>query len=363
MNLCIIGDGLSTHTQHWAEYFARSHEVHLITYDPMGITIDGVTEHVIGSRFRNIYLDFWPRHLEIQSLIRRIRPDLIHAHFVTKYGFHIPWNGKIPTIVHAWGDDILILPDESLLIRFFTGRVLRRASLVYAVSEDIRQRIIARFHVRPEKVRHMPFGVDTAVFSPAAGKPVRGEGEPLCILSNRKFWPVHGGTTLVDGFSTAYRRNPGMRLVLRGFGPEEENLRRRIASNHTGGAIAIRAQGPYARIVEDLRRADIYVSAARSDGTPVSLLEAMATGLPCIATRVGGIPEWIRDGENGLLVPPEDPEALAEAILRLSGDPALRDLLGRRARETILSRGSWHDLMQVVEKDYLELVQSSGKGT
>ncbi|MDD1662619.1 MAG: glycosyltransferase, partial [Methanomicrobiales archaeon] len=134
MRLCFIADGRSIHTQRWAEHFGKSHEVHLITYDPMGRAIAGVTEHVVGSRFRNHYLAFWPRHLRVRRLIREIDPDLIHAHFITKYGFHLK-KGNIPTVVTAWGDDILILPKKSWIIKRYTKKALEAADYIYAVSQ------------------------------------------------------------------------------------------------------------------------------------------------------------------------------------------------------------------------------------
>ena len=112
---------------------------------------------------------------------------------------------------------------------------------------------------------------------------------------------------------------------------------------------------------KDYRKADIFVTTSVSDGTPVSLLEAMSSGLPCIATSVGGIPEWITNGENGILIPPRSPEAVADAILRLSKDPDFRSRLGAAARATILARGKWDTLMAQVEKDYEELVNTYRK--
>ena len=91
MILLLIADGRSIHTQRWAEYFAqKGHEVHLITYNPMTRVINGVTEHVLVSRWNTLYLSFIPRHLAIKRLVKKIKPDLIHAHFIAKYGFHLP---------------------------------------------------------------------------------------------------------------------------------------------------------------------------------------------------------------------------------------------------------------------------------
>ena len=358
MRLCFIADGRSIHSQRWVEYFGTSHEVHLITYDPMGRSIAGVTEHVIPSLFENLYLSFWPRHIRVRRLIRDIDPDLVHAQFITKYGFHLPLRGRWPTVVSAWGDDILILPPRSRLIRAFTKRVLEAVDLVYAVSEHIKDCIIEDFGISPEKVRYLPIGIDTAVFSPGTGE--TEPGRPIVIFSNRGFFPVYDTRTLLAGFATASKVNPGLTLLLKGGGPEEGEMRRLVTSMNLSGAVTFKGRSQYSDVPGDLQRADIFISAATSDGTPVSVLEAMATGLPCIATRVGGVPEWIVDGENGLLIPPGDPEALSRAILILVADPLLRRRLGARARETVRERADWGRLMVRVEDDYKEIISHAG---
>ena len=357
MNLCIIGDGRSIHTQRWAEYFGRNHQVHLITYDSMERAIPGVTEHVVPSLTGNLWLSFWPRHVWIRRLIQRIDPDLVHAHFITKYGFHLPDDRKRPTLVTAWGDDILILPPQSRLIRHFTRRVLERVDRIHAVSEHLRQRIMADYGIAPEKIRHVPFGIDTASFSPDHRD--YGRRDPVVIFSNRGFFPVYDSATLVDGFARAHAVEPTTRLLLKGDGPEEQATRAHVSSLGLDGDITFEGRTGYEQVPEDLRRADIFVSTATSDGTPVSLLEAMSSGLPCIATAVGGVPEWVQDGENGLLIPPRDPGALADRILRLCRDPGFCRSLGTRARETILARGDWQVLMRGVEEEYEELAGRS----
>ena len=125
MILCFIADARSMHTQRWVQYFGLAgHEVHLITYDPMNRVINGVTEHVLVSRWNTLYLSFIPRHLAIKRLVKKIKPDLIHAHFIAKYGFHLPDLKFRPSVVSAWGDDVLILPQKSRLIRYYTKKVL-----------------------------------------------------------------------------------------------------------------------------------------------------------------------------------------------------------------------------------------------
>lgn len=320
----------------------------------MGITIPGVIEHVVGFPKQNLFLSFWPRHLRILRLIKKIKPDLIHAHFVAKYGFHLPFLPRRPSIVTAWGDDILILPQKSRMIHFFTRLALNHAELVYAVSQDLRDHIIHDFGISPEKVRYMPFGINTKKFSPPT---IREFTKDLIIFCNRQFYPVYDHPTLIKGFCIAQKSDNRLKLVLKGAGPEKGFLKELVSSLKLDDLIVFKGWSSIDEVLRDYHHADVFITTARSDGTPVSLLEAMSSALPCIATAVGGIPEWIHDGTNGLLIPPGDPEILAEKILELAADPSLREKIGKKARATVREAADWETFMSQAEEDYKELVQ------
>lgn len=354
MKLCFIADGRSIHTQRWVEYFAGRHEVHLITYDPMGRDLNGVTEHVVGSPGQNLYLSFWPRHLRVAKIVRQVKPDLVHAHFVAKYGFHLPFLNIHPTVVSAWGDDVLILPRQSRIIAAFTRYVLKRTDLIYAVSRNIKNHIISDFGIAEDKIRYMPFGIDTRMFSPVPSRPE--DAPEIHILCNRGFVPVYDMRTLVKGFFQAYLKDERLRLILKGDGPERDEIGDLVRSLGIENVVLFKDRSPYADVPRDYRQADIFVSTALSDGTPVSVLEAMASGLPCIATNVGGVPEWIADGENGMLIPPGEPNLLADRLLRLAADRNLRVVYGAQARRCVVENGDWCKLMPRAEKDYEDLV-------
>jgi glycosyltransferase involved in cell wall biosynthesis len=359
--ICLIADGRSIHTQRWAEYFAaKGHEVHLITYDPVGRQIPGVSEHVISSFWKNLYLSFLPREISIKRLVKTIQPDLIHAHFITKYGFHLISLPIRPLIVSAWGDDILILPKRNRLLWFFTKNVLETVDRIYAVSGNIRTHIIDDFDIPPQKVRYLPFGIDTDLFSPE-NKNSHNVQTTIEIFNNRGFFPVYDGEMLIRGFAVAYARDHRLRLTLKGNGPEERKIRDLVTSLGLGEVVTFREKTEYAKVPHDYHRADIFITTSRSDGTPVSLLEAMASAVPCIATAVGGIPEWIDDKKTGILIPSGSPEKVAEAILLLARDPTLRHSLGTAARATILQKGQWKVLMALAEKDYEELIRTYRK--
>lgn len=361
MILLLIADGRSIHTQRWAEFFAhRGHEVHLITYDPMSRVIPGVTEYVLTSRFSNLYLSFIPRHLAIRRLVKEIKPDLIHAHFIAKYGFHLPDLNFHPSIVSAWGDDVLILPKKSRLIHYYTKKVLESVDIIYGVSHNISYHIVTDFSIPSSKVQYLPFGIDTDLFNPGRATAPDPDGL-LRIFSNRGFFPVYDNETLIRGFDLAYRKNPDLRLTLKGDGPQEQSVRNLVSSLGLSDVVVFQHKTAYADVPYDYSRADIFITTSVSDGTPVSVLEAMASGLACIATAVGGIPEWVENEKTGLLIPPGSPDAVAEALHTLAADPALRSRLGSAARDIVVRNGQWRTLMEQAEKDYLALIRTYRK--
>jgi glycosyltransferase involved in cell wall biosynthesis len=286
MILLFIADGRSIHTQRWAEYFAaRGHEVHLITYDPMDREIPGVTEHVLTSRFNNLYFSFWPRQFAINRIIRSIQPDIVHAHFIAKYGFHLPFIGTYPKVVTAWGDDVLILPQSSKILLAFTRFVLDRVDLAYAVSYDIRNHMIADYSLPENKVKYLPFGVDTSQFPPR-DLSARTDRDDIFFFSNRGFLPIYGMDTILAAFRMAVQRNSGIRLILKGDGPDKERIRMEVIDLGLGDKVSIQDKTDYQGVVRDLQDADVFITASGRDGTPVSLLEAMSSAfLPCHCCR------------------------------------------------------------------------------
>jgi glycosyltransferase involved in cell wall biosynthesis len=207
------------------------------------------------------------------------------------------------------------------------------------------------------KVQYLPFGIDTDLFFPATADKNKSR-ETIEIFSNRGFFSVYDTGTLVQGFAQAYEQEPRLRLKLKGEGPEKQSIRNLVDCLGLADKISFGKKTDYSEVPLDYRQADIFVTTSRSDGTPVSILEAMASGLPCVATSVGGIPEWIENNRTGLLIEPESPKQLAEAILELATDPSRRELIGTAAREVIVRRGQWKLLMVQAEKDYLDLIKT-----
>lgn len=357
MKILFIANAVSIHTIRFVEYFASmGDDVHLISYLPPKIPVPGITLHIPPSPFSSIYFDFLPRQFWINRCIRKIRPDIVHAMYVSKFGWHlIPVRG-VKTVLTALGDDILILPHKGLHFYLATKLAVQRADRIYAVSEHIRQTILSDYHVPPEKVQTMAIGVDNSLFYPASDPP--GPKGDIHLFSNRGFRPEYNPGTIIDAVALVHQTHPQVRLSLKGDDPERAACEDYVREKGYDSFIFFLDKTPYHLVPDDYRRADIFISAARSDGTPVSMLEAMACRTACIMTDVGGVPEWIQDGYNGLLYPPKSYGILADKIRFLIDNPRIRDELGDHAHQTIQDRGDWNRLMAGLRDDYKTLYQT-----
>ncbi len=195
--------------------------------------------------------------------------------------------------------------------------------------------------VPPERIVAIPNGVDVERFRPAAGEEraaLRGAlglpPGPLVVYTGR-LSPEKGVDVLVAAWPRVVARIPSARLWMLGDGAERARLLE--AARGAGVADGIALPGPVADVAPYVRAADAAVLPSRTEGMPVALLEAMACGVPVVATAVGGSAEVLRDGVTGRLVPPERPEALADALVEALSDPAAQGR-ARAARAEVVAR-------------------------
>jgi glycosyltransferase involved in cell wall biosynthesis len=133
-------------------------------------------------------------------------------------------------------------------------------------------------------------------------------------------------------------RNLALRLTLIGGGPELPALQQFVFQHGLQDAVTFTSAMSHPQTLANLRRADIFVLASFAEGIPVALMEAMSLGIPCVSTTIAGIPELIRSGTDGILVPPANPNALADAIEALARDANMRRAIGHSARQRIISQ-------------------------
>ena len=278
---------------------------------------------------------------------RRHQFDAVHAHWLIPQGI-VQSFVPMPYLVTGHGSDLSSLNFAPL--RALKSRCLRRAGAVTVVSEKLRT--IAQSLVPGLDCSVLPMGCDTSAFGPQYRQPnVFGSGEGPVVLFVGRLVPVKGVDVLLQAMARV-----NARLAIVGTGPQEQNLRQLAV------VLGVRASFFGALPHEQLRVlyapsdclavSSVVLSNGYADGRPTVLPEAMASGLPVVATRSGGIPDLIHDGENGLLVPPGDAEALADALNQVLNDKDLH----RRLAENGLAEAKLYDY-SVVGDAYAALLQ------
>jgi glycosyltransferase involved in cell wall biosynthesis len=212
---------------------------------------------------------------------------------------------------------------------------IESASWIACISDYCRtrlQELVAPSHWSKMSIVRM--GVDSTRFLPV--ERTRVDGDPLRVLFVGRLVPEKGPDVLIDAAEALYAQGIPVELSIAGGGVLAEALERK--AQNSPAADTIRLLGPVGQ--DDIRDwyawADVFCLPSFAEGVPVVLMEAMSMELPVVSTPIAGIPELIRDGESGILVPPGRVEELAQALSRLSRDPALRRDMGAAGRRRVL---------------------------
>ena len=368
MRIALYADGRSPHTERWANAVAdRGHDVAVVWFAHELVGAD-------TSRFRPAVTHHpyeppspirpwqWPNATrQWRRLARETRADLAHGLSLVGYGWAAAEGGVRPLVLTALGSDVFRLE------RVGEGSVVQRLAEVYAVRRT-RAAVGAAAVVLTDsafladavrrsapgtETRIVRFGVETGTGVPEARAAWRRElaieDDATVILSSRLVRAHYNIDTIVRALPLIRDELPRAVLVLKEL-PEYSEPEYRTSCLALADALgvrdAIRLVGALSRqdLLELHTAADVYVSIPTTDGTAVSVLEAMAAGVPVVASDVPGIdPVFLEDEQTAILVPPREPESVASAVVRLSTQPQLREAMTERAR-LVVERNANFDL-------------------
>ncbi len=310
---------------------------------------------------RRSKLDLLP-WLRLMRLLRAKRIDVLHTH---KHGSNF-WGAIISGIVrtpvffaheHSWpytGDRLRVLVDRFL--------ISRRATQMIAVSEADKQLMIAVEHIDSDRITILPNGIAPPVVGDVEA--LRAElriapGAPVIVCVGAR--PEKRVDRLLRAFAEITVSFPDARLLVIGRSSDEEGLQALV--DELGLGALAQLLGNRTDVATILELADIAVIASDREGSPLAVLEYMAAGCGIVAARVGGIPDMVGDGVEGILIDPADHEELTEAVSRLLRDPSLREQLGAAARERQIREFSLAHVVALTGELYESAFAATGRGT
>jgi glycosyltransferase involved in cell wall biosynthesis len=278
---------------------------------------------------------------------------------------HSTWKGEAEAIAgepySRLNSNEKFLVSFNWFLRFFEVGMIKRATRVIAVSDFTRQELRKYYNIPENRIRVIHNGVDTRKFQPASDKrKIKAElglnPDDIAILSVGRLYARKGLFTLIEAMPPIVKRFKNAKFVISGKGQSDEMAKLNAHAEQLGvkDNIVFTGYYPDKKLPKLYQAADIFAFSTFYEHHPFAVLEALATGLPVVTTTVGGIPETINSGKNGLLVEPFKSKQLSDAIIYLLEHPAEAAEMGAKARQTIVDEYDWSIVVKQAMKVYDE---------
>jgi glycosyltransferase involved in cell wall biosynthesis len=393
LRIAVLADFEGPHARAWLRYFIdRGHDVHAVSFYAPSEAIEGAKVHALRGRTASIREDRrWrvedggrrsahevrdaidrvvervPRGVVrlahaaryqaagLRGVLHRIKPDVFHAHFLVEHGFYGALTGVRPLVVSAWGSDVLVEPERDVVSKWIARWTVGRADLVTSNNAHMARRV-GDLGALPSKVEVVTLGADRydlGLAEASVNRRAPTPGRAPVVISTRAHEPLYNVGEIIDAQVMVARARPDVRLVIAHGGSQTGVLR--VRASATGANVEFAGVLDRERFRDALANADVFVSVPSSDATSVALLQAMAAGAFPIVADLPSQREWIRDGENGFIVPAHDPAALAGAIERALADAMLRRTAAEINRWIVEERGLNEKQMARMEELYWRL--------
>lgn len=280
----------------------------------------------------------------IRKVISKVKPDLVHAgplvttsYLAAKTGFH-------PLVQMSWGSDILFEAKNNAVARRRVRAALRSADVLIADCVAVGD-AAAKLGFPRKKIVTFPWGVDLKRFNPRGSdgglrKRLRWQ-DAFVILHVRSLEPFYGAETVLRAFLRAAAKEPRLRLLMPGAGSLAPRFKEIVKKSGLGDRIHFPGSVTQKDLPAYYCAADLYISASKSDGSSVSLMEALASGLPALVSDIPGNREWVRAGKEGWLFAANQERGLMAKIVAVMGKPIVLQKMAKQARATAVKRADW----------------------
>jgi len=279
---------------------------------------------------------------DFRRLTKEIKPDLIHAGPIQTCAFIAALSGFRPILTMCWGYDLAQDADKNAWMKWVTRYTLKRSAYFTSDAQFTRDKAVA-FGMNPEKTVIFPWGVDIKHFSPQIQNRKSKIANPksITLFCNRTWESIYGVDVLAKAFVKVAASDANVNLILLGGGSQGARIRQILMNGGMLDRVHFGGQVTYNDLPRWYQMADIYISPSHVDGSSVSLMEALASGLPCLVSDIPGNKEWISEGENGWLFRDGNADDLAGKILHAIRERRSFKKFGEAARATAEQKADW----------------------
>ncbi len=302
---------------------------------------------------------------DLQRVIKAYKPDLIHAGPIQTCAFLAAQAGFSPLVSMSWGSDLLMDADRDEQMTWNTQYTLDRTQIFLGDCQAVSKKAQS-YGFPADRIKLFPWGIDLTQFQPGQASDLRadlGWQDNPVFLSLRAWEPIYGVDILIQGFAQAVKQNNTIRLLLLGGGSQEQKIKSLIKEHALESYIHLAGHIPNQDLVRYYQAADVYLSSSFSDGSSVSLMEALACGLPSLVSDIPGNQEWIEQGMNGWLFRTGLAESLADMIHHALAQRRNWQNMSQSARQLAEQRADWKKNFKVLLQAYDQAVSLKSNST
>jgi glycosyltransferase involved in cell wall biosynthesis len=336
-------------TEHEVAYLRLERGYHQLEDRPLPPEIEQISWSGGRSPFAWRYL---PRlYKDFKRVIKAVNPDLIQSGPLQTAAFLVALSGFEPFISMSWGYDLLINAESNAAYRWITRYTLSQSTIMVGDCDTIRQKAIS-FGMGDDDIVTFPWGVEIDHYTPQnnhspTGKPALRErfgwGDDIFVLLSTRAWEsIYGVELIANAFARLAKERPYLQLLMLGNGSQAALLRKIFMQAGVLDQVRFPGQVSGMDLPDYYRAADLYISASHSDGSSISLLEAMACGCPVLVSDIPGNREWVDPGVQGWLFRDGDDDDLERLLIQAIDEGYDRlSAMGRSARSLAESRADW----------------------
>ena len=358
IHICYLANALSIHVQKWVDYFSkRNYKISVISFSPGNIK--GAEVYFVNlkffSRFKLKYILGLPR---VRKLLAQLKPDVLHAIYLSSYGLVGALSNVHPLVISAIGSDVLVTPKESFIKRILVGYAVKKADLIHSQADHLTKELMS-LGAKPERVITFSYGIDLKEIRQKE-KINSLDKKQKVVISTRALEPIYNLELLIRALPGILKEMPELKIWIVGGGGEEKKLKKLASELKVNKSIEFLGKLSNKDVLDRLGESDVYVSTSLSDGSSISLLEAMAKGAFPVVTDIPANQEWIKNNINGFLCPTDNPDQLARMVLKALADDNLRERAAEQNQIIVQEKASYQRNIGIMEKQYLRLINGQG---
>lgn len=361
----LISAANSIHTVKWANSLSESFEIHLIYCKNHKPQNDKINSNVILHELSyNAPLGYYLNVIQLKSLYKEIKPDMINVHYASGYGTLARVSKLKPILLSVWGSDVYDFPNESKLKKRILQKNVMYANEIASTSKVMANELKKQVPMLKKEIYITPFGVDIEKFKK---NNIERSDTNFNIGNIKKLEHKYGIEYLILGVKKLIEKlndnnesvlADSIKLYIYGDGNQKEELERLIKNNNLCNSVFLMGKVPNTEVPKILNKLDVFcaTSILNSESFGVAVVEAMACEVPVIATNVDGFLEVMKDNETGYIVEKKNVEQIADKLEVLLKNKELRIELGKNGRKRVLENYNWDQNVKYMKEIYLKMI-------